>query len=40
MEMFTNSGYDLVTDGEVFEGEQNFRKLCRFKNEIIEEIKI
>jgi hypothetical protein len=38
----TNSGYDLVTDGEIFEGEQNFRYQGNFvdsKNEIIEEIK-
>jgi hypothetical protein len=38
----SNSGYDFVIDGEVFEGEQNFRYQWNFidsKNEIIEEIK-
>lgn len=38
----TNSGYDFVIDGEVFEGEQNF--ICQgtfvdSKNKIIEEMK-
>ena len=38
----TNSGCDFVIDGEVFQGEQNFRYPGNFvdsKNEIMEEIK-